>query len=99
MNEMSVENVTRGHVFYFAMTHPDEAPPDDGWTFRCSFPHAWAIWVRHGSVPPDEIRKNVERYRWIRKAGAWESEIGMDALSEDPEKFDAAVDEAMRDNP
>lgn len=44
-------------------------------------------------------RKEIARYRWLRKAGAWESEIGMGVLSEDPEKFDAAVDEAMRYSP
>lgn len=41
-----------------------------------------------------ELRKDAERYRWIRTAGAWESEIGMQILSESPEKFDAAVDAA-----
>lgn len=35
------------------------------------------------------------RYRWLRKAGAWESEIGMDELSKDPKAFDAAVDKAI----
>lgn len=41
-----------------------------------------------------ELRKDAERYRWIRTAGAWESEIGMQILSENPEKFDLAVDAA-----
>ena len=40
-------------------------------------------------------QKDAERYRWLRTAGAWESEIGMDELSKTPEKFDAAVDKAM----
>ena len=40
-------------------------------------------------------RKDAERYRWLRTAGAWESEIGMDLLSEDPLKFDAEVDANM----
>jgi len=35
------------------------------------------------------------RYRWLREAGAWESEIGMDELSKDPKAFDAAVDRAI----
>ena len=39
-------------------------------------------------------KADAERYRWLRTAGAWESEIGMDALSENPDKFDAAVDAA-----
>jgi hypothetical protein len=42
-----------------------------------------------------ELRKDADRYRWIRTAGAWESEIGMDILSENPSLFDAAVDAAM----
>lgn len=41
------------------------------------------------------LRKDAERYRWLRTAGAWESEVGMGILSEEPEKFDAAVDAAM----
>ena len=41
-------------------------------------------------------RRDAERYRWIRTAGAWESEMGMMSLSEDPAaRFDAAVDERM----
>jgi hypothetical protein len=40
-------------------------------------------------------RQDAERYRWLRGAGAWESEIGMELLSEDPDSFDAAVDAAM----
>jgi len=43
----------------------------------------------------EELRKDAERYRWIRTAGAWESEIGMDILSEDPIKFDRAVDDYL----
>ena len=43
------------------------------------------------------LRKDAERYRWIRTAGAWESEIGMDILSEDPIKFDRAVDDYLDD--
>lgn len=40
-------------------------------------------------------QKDAARYRWLRGAGAWESEIGMDVLSENPEAFDAAVDARM----
>jgi len=43
----------------------------------------------------EALRKDAERYRWLRTAGAWESEIGMDELSEDPAKFDAAIDAAI----
>ena len=43
--------------------------------------------------------KDAERYRWLRTAGAWESEIGIDVLSEEPAKFDAAVDAAMATTP
>jgi hypothetical protein len=46
-----------------------------------------------------ELRKDATRYRWIRAAGAWESEIGMDGLSENPSLFDAAVDAAMGEKP
>jgi hypothetical protein len=46
-----------------------------------------------------ELRKDADRYRWIRTAGAWESEIGMDGLSENPSLFDAAVDAAMGEKP
>jgi hypothetical protein len=42
------------------------------------------------------LEKDALRYRWIRCAGAWESEIGLDFLSEDPTRFDAAVDGCMR---
>lgn len=45
----------------------------------------------------EAIARDAARYRWLRRAGAWESEIGMDLLSEDPAKFDAAVDAAMAD--
>jgi len=38
----------------------------------------------------------ASKNRWIRSAGAWESEIGMSILSESPDKFDAAVDAAMK---
>jgi hypothetical protein len=37
---------------------------------------------------------DAERYRWLRTAGAWESEIGLEILSKEPDKFDAAVDAA-----
>lgn len=43
----------------------------------------------------DRLRKDAERYRWLRTAGAWESEIGMEELCQHPERFDAAVDAAM----
>lgn len=36
------------------------------------------------------LRLKAERYDWLREAGAWESEIGMDSLT--PEEFDARVD-------
>jgi hypothetical protein len=42
-----------------------------------------------------DARRDATRYRWLRTAGAWESECGMDELSEQPEKFDAAVDARM----
>ena len=41
------------------------------------------------------LRKDAKRYRWIRAAGAWESEVGMTILSEKPEEFDAEVDARM----
>jgi hypothetical protein len=44
-------------------------------------------------VPLDlDQEKDAARYRWVRQAGAFDSEIGLDALSENPEKYDAAVD-------
>jgi hypothetical protein len=43
-------------------------------------------------VDAEKLCTDAERYRWLRTAGAWESEIGMDVLSEQPELFDAAVD-------
>lgn len=39
--------------------------------------------------------RDAERYRWLRTAGAWDSEIGLNILSERPDDFDAAVDAAM----
>jgi hypothetical protein len=48
--------------------------------------------LRRLSAENDALRADAERYRWLRTAGAWESEIGLDALSKSPEKFDAAID-------
>lgn len=42
-----------------------------------------------------ELRKDAERYQWVRKAGAFDSQIGLDLLSENPEKYDAAVDASI----
>ncbi len=39
-----------------------------------------------------EAKKDQARYQWIRQAGAWESEVGLDLLSGRPELFDEAVD-------
>jgi hypothetical protein len=47
----------------------------------------------------DALQTDAERYRWIRTAGAWESELTLDALSDDPEKFDAAVDASKEGKP
>lgn len=59
-----------------------------------------AVTAEMGNNSPAEVeslRKDAERYRWLRTAGAWESEIGMDVLSQSPDLFDAAVDAAMED--
>lgn len=40
----------------------------------------------------EALRIDAERYRWVRKAGAFDSEIGLGILSEKPEKYDAMVD-------
>jgi hypothetical protein len=47
----------------------------------------------------ERARVNERRYLWLRTAGAWESEIGMDELSKHPEKFDAAIDQALASLP
>lgn len=50
-------------------------------------------------IPYDEFvayKRDAERYRWVRTAGAFESESGLDVLSENPEKYDAAVDENIK---
>ena len=39
-----------------------------------------------------DAKKDQARYQWIRQAGAWESEVGLDLLSGRPELFDEAVD-------
>ena len=52
--------------------------------------------LRRQSEEMYRLQKDVKRYRWLRKAGAWESEIGMDCLSAKPEEFDKAVDAAIR---
>ena len=39
-----------------------------------------------------ELSKDAARYRCLRSAGAWQSELRMDELSKDPDKFDAEVD-------
>lgn len=40
--------------------------------------------------------RDALRYRWCRLNGAWESEIRMDELAENPENYDARVDELMK---
>lgn len=40
-------------------------------------------------------KKDAERYRWVRTAGAFNSEIGLDMLSEKPELYDAEVDSSI----
>ena len=45
----------------------------------------------------DRLELDASRYRWLRQAGAWESEIGMDLLSVHPALFDAAVDNQMEE--
>ena len=57
---------------------------------------AAALAELHNMTPEqlDALRKDAARYRWIRTAGAWESECGMEVLSESPDKFDAAIDAA-----
>ena len=44
-----------------------------------------------GGMTQDEL--DARRYRWLRTAGAWESELGMDSMT--PEQFDARVDAEM----
>ena len=44
----------------------------------------------------EEAERDAKRYRWLRTAGAWESETGLDILSEKPATFDEAVDDEMR---
>ena len=43
----------------------------------------------------ERYKKDAERYRWVRTAGAFNSEIGLDMLSEKPELYDAEVDAAI----
>lgn len=47
----------------------------------------------------EELERDAARYRWLRTAGAWESEIGMDLLSINPCAFDDAIDAEMLANP
>ena len=58
-------------------------------------PQSTAEAVRSLEADVEALRKDAERYRWLRTAGAWESEIGMNILAEEPASFDAAVDAAM----
>jgi hypothetical protein len=58
-------------------------------------PNAYADAVFEAADEIELLQADALRYRWLRTAGAWESEIGMDILSEDPAKFDAAIDAAM----
>jgi hypothetical protein len=46
-----------------------------------------------------ELEPDAARYRWIRTAGAWESELGLDDLSQNPSEFDAAVDARLCPSP
>lgn len=52
----------------------------------------------------EKAEQDARRYRWLRTAGAWESEsqldmlcflVGNDGLTENPETFDEAIDAAM----
>lgn len=42
----------------------------------------------------EALAKDAARYRWVRTAGAWDSEIGLN--SKTPEQYDAEVDAAMQ---
>jgi hypothetical protein len=55
-----------------------------------------AIYRAGMRVRLDAVLRDAERYRWLRSAGAWESEVGLVILSERPNDFDAAVDAAMK---
>ena len=44
------------------------------------------------AISPADQLKYAKRYAFLRQAGAWESEIGLNILSEKPAKFDEAVD-------
>lgn len=46
------------------------------------------VMVKVGDL--NAVWADARRYRWLRTAGAWESEIGMDSMT--PEQFDARVD-------
>jgi hypothetical protein len=56
---------------------------------------AAVIRIRSFGMDLIALERDALRYRWIRTAGAWESEIALDTLCETPELFDAAVDERM----
>lgn len=43
-----------------------------------------------------EAQKDQARYQWVRQAGAWDSEVGLNIMSENPCEFDAAVDAAIQ---
>ena len=43
-----------------------------------------------------KLHLDASRYRWVRTAGAWDSEIGMSILSENPEDYDRQVDINMK---
>lgn len=58
------------------------------------FRGAWAL-PDVSVVALAEAVRDAERYRWLRTAGAWDSEVGLTILSENPKEFDAAVDERM----
>jgi len=55
-----------------------------------------AIMLRSLVAERDALSVDAERYRWLRTAGAWESEVCLTILSEDPAEFDAAVDRARK---
>ena len=40
--------------------------------------------------------RDAARYRWVRTRGAWDSEIALGILSEDPAKYDAAIDAELQ---
>ena len=52
------------------------------------------------TAPDEQLRKDAERYQWLRKTTNWVSSKGQRINVRDfPKSWDEHIDDAMKDNP